>query len=139
MLDNLLAKGLIDKKTYIKAYPKNALNNKTEILKAVEEEFALSATEETDNNYQWGYKNAWAPLHLITVVGLNNYGFIEDAKRIAKKYVDLVDTNFEKTGGLWEKYNAVTGGIDAVSEYGTPEMMGWTAGVYLYCKKFLNQ
>lgn len=38
MLDNLLAKGLIDKKTYIKAYPKNALNNKTEILKAVEEE-----------------------------------------------------------------------------------------------------
>ena len=25
---------------------------------------------------------------------------------------------------------------DAVSEYGTPEMMGWTAGVYLaLCKK----
>lgn len=109
------------------------------LLKAVEEEFALSATEETDNNYQWGYKNAWAPLHLITVVGLNNYGFIEDAKRVAKKYIDIVDSNFNKTGGLWEKYNAITGGIDAVSEYGTPEMMGWTAGVYLYCKKFLNQ
>ena len=38
MLDNLLSKQMIDKKTYIKAYPKNALNNKTEILKAIEEE-----------------------------------------------------------------------------------------------------
>lgn len=25
-----------------------------------------------------------------------------------------------------------TCGIDAASEYGTPEMLGWTAGVYLY-------
>lgn len=38
MLDNLLAKQMIDKKTYIKAYPKNAINNKTEILKAMEDE-----------------------------------------------------------------------------------------------------
>lgn len=38
MLDNLINKQLIDKKTYIKAYPKNALNNRTEILKAIEEE-----------------------------------------------------------------------------------------------------
>ena len=38
MLDNLLSKQMIDKKTYIKAYPKNALNNKSEILKAIEEE-----------------------------------------------------------------------------------------------------
>lgn len=38
MLDNLLSRQMIDKKTYIKAYPKNALNNKTEILKAIEEE-----------------------------------------------------------------------------------------------------
>lgn len=38
LLDNLLAKQMIDKKTYIKAYPKNALNNRTEILKAMEEE-----------------------------------------------------------------------------------------------------
>jgi len=38
LLDNLLAKQLIDRKTYIKSYPKNALNNRSEILKAIEEE-----------------------------------------------------------------------------------------------------
>ena len=91
------------------------------------------------NNIEVYAKEFELPPSLIASVINTESGFIEDAKRIAKKYVDLVDTNFEKTGGLWEKYNAVTGGIDAVSEYGTPEMMGWTAGVYLYCKKFLNQ
>jgi hypothetical protein len=33
---------------------------------------------------------------------------------------------------LWEKYDAVRGGMGVSTEYGTPEMMGWTAGVYVY-------
>lgn len=37
-LDVLLAKGLISMKTYLKAYPKDALSNKTEILKGIEED-----------------------------------------------------------------------------------------------------
>jgi hypothetical protein len=35
-LDTLLAKGLIDTKTYLKAYPKDALSNRTEIIKGIE-------------------------------------------------------------------------------------------------------
>ena len=38
---------------------------------------------------------------------------------------------FAAHGKLFEKYNGLTGDIDAVSEYGTPEMLGWTAGVYM--------
>ncbi len=37
-LDVLLAKGLISLKTYLKAYPKDALSNRTEILKGIEED-----------------------------------------------------------------------------------------------------
>ena len=37
-LDVLLTKGLISIKTYIKAYPKDALSNRTEILKGIEED-----------------------------------------------------------------------------------------------------
>lgn len=37
-LDVLMSKGLISLKTYIKAYPKDALSNKTEILKGIEED-----------------------------------------------------------------------------------------------------
>ena len=55
---------------------------------------------------------------------------IEEAKRIAEKYVRATNLLFEKTGQLWEKYNAETGEIDTRSEYGTPAMLGWSAGVY---------
>ena len=37
-LDVLLSKGLISLKTYLKAYPKDALSNRTEILKSIEED-----------------------------------------------------------------------------------------------------
>lgn len=37
-LDVLLSKGLISLKTYLKAYPKDALSNRTEILKGIEED-----------------------------------------------------------------------------------------------------
>ena len=38
MLDVLIAKGLISMKTYIKAYPKDALSNRSEIIKGIEED-----------------------------------------------------------------------------------------------------
>lgn len=37
-LDTLLAKGMISLKTYLKAYPKNALSNRTEIIKGIEDD-----------------------------------------------------------------------------------------------------
>lgn len=60
---------------------------------------------------------------------------MNEAKRVAEKYAKLIEHNYQSHGKLFEKYNGLTGGIDAVSEYGTPEMLGWTVGVYLECKK----
>ncbi len=108
------------------------------LLKILELEYGVSAAEEVRHKFQWGYPNAWAPAQQLAVAALAKYGFLEDAKRIAKKYVELVRRNFEKTGGLWEKYNAKTGDIDAVSENAMPQMLGWTAGTYLYCLYFLE-
>ncbi len=108
------------------------------LLKLLEEKFAISTTEKVSTKtYQWAYPNAWAPLQLLAVVGLDKYGLINHAKRIAQKYVDIVENNFKISGGLWEKYNAVLGNTESVAEYKTPQMMGWTAGVYLFCKKYL--
>ena len=68
----------------------------------------------------------------MTYMALKNVGLIDDAKRIAQKYVGTIDEDFAKTGRLWEKYDAVRGGMGVSTEYDTPEMMGWTAGVYVY-------
>ena len=68
---------------------------------------------------------------MIAFEAFARYGYIEDAKRIAVKYINTVKSNFEKSGELWEKYNVVDGSITVNAEYSMPSMMGWTAGTYL--------
>lgn len=94
---------------------------------------------DTPGNYQWDYPNGWACLQYMTIMGLDRYGFKKEAKRISEKYVKMVEKVFEESGNLWEKYNVVEGNINVQNEYGLPPMMGWSAGVYLAAKKYLEQ
>lgn len=116
-----------------------------DILCRLEAEYGIVATEKQADEftYQWQYPNGWAPQQNLVMQGLAKYGYKEDATRVAKKYVDLVETNFEKTNNIWEKYNVVTGGIDVADESShrhsvLPPMMGWTAGVYLEALKYIE-
>lgn len=111
------------------------------LLPLVEFEHGLSACAPHDipGVFQWDYPNCWAPLQCIGIMACQNYGFEEDAKRLAKKYVDAIEKNFEESGNLWEKYNAVDGTLAVKDEYNMPTMLGWTAGVYLYAKKLISE
>lgn len=107
------------------------------ILPRVEMEYGVAACEKCDveGNFQWGYPNGWPPTQRIVVEGLLRYGYEEDARRIAEKYVNLVEKCFEQTGHFWEKYNVVEGNVEVVDEYKMPAMLGWTFGVYYgFCK-----
>lgn len=108
------------------------------ILPRIEMTYGVAACEKCDHvegNFQWSYPNGWPPMQRIVVEGLLRYGYREDAIRIAKKYVNLVETCFEKTGHFWEKYNVVEGNVEVVDEYKMPAMLGWTFGVYYgFCK-----
>ena len=106
----------------------------------IEQKHGISACEKYDVSgiFQWHYPNGWAPLQYIVIKGLMNYGYSEDAERIAKKYKDLVDENFKTTGNIWEKYNVADGSTDVTNEYDMPAMLGWTSGVYLFCKHILD-
>lgn len=104
-------------------------------------DFGLATCEPVETgtrSYQWAYPNGWAPLHLIAVEGLKHYGDEEDAARIARKYLAAVAGLFEKTGKLWEKYNVCDGSLNTASEYGTPEMLGWTAGVFAILDEYIK-
>lgn len=105
------------------------------LLAVLESNRGIFTAEKTDKKYQWAYPNIWAPCQFVAIGALERYGCAADAKRIASNYAKLIEDNFAAHGKLFEKYNGVTGDIDAVSEYGTPEMLGWTAGVYSECKK----
>lgn len=110
-------------------------------LYRIETDYGILTCEKNDipGNYQWGYPNGWAPLQLIVVGGLLRYGFKEDALRIAKKFVALVERCYEQTGHLWEKYNIVEGSIKAKNEYEMPAMLGWTFGVYTCLKELVQK
>ena len=111
-------------------------------LKRIECDFGVAACEKGERNgviYQWDYPNGWAPLHYIVVHALDNYGYREDAARIAEKYTGSMEKIFAETGTLWEKYNVVDGSIKVNDEYKMPEMLGWTAGVYLDLLNYLGK
>ncbi len=101
------------------------------LLQALESDWGIFTTEKVDKKYQWAHPNVWAPCQYVAVEALRCYGYEKEAERIAKKYSALIEKNFAAHGKLYEKYNGITGDIDAASEYGTPEMLGWTAGVYM--------
>ena len=92
------------------------------------------AKHSVEGHFQWDSPNLWPCLQWIVYKALKNYGYNEDADRIADKYVRLVEDVEAKTGQLWEKYNAENGSCDVTAEYEMPPMMGWTAGVYLKFK-----
>jgi alpha,alpha-trehalase len=104
------------------------------LLSSLELGFGLQAAEHLEGNFQWGENNGWACLQLVACEALEACGLLKDSRRIAEKYVSLVEKCFEETGHLWEKYNVLDGSSNAVSEYGTPAMIGWSAGVYLSLK-----
>ena len=109
-------------------------------LNKIEFAYGISACCQNDakENYQWDYPAGWPPLQYIVVRGLDRYGYINDAVRVAQKYVSTAENLYKKTGHLWEKYNVVTGSETIEAEYGSKEMMGWTAGVYMFLKNYIS-
>ena len=63
---------------------------------------------------------------------------MNNARRIAEKYVSMVIKNFKETGKIWEKYNVVHGSIEVNNEYDMPAMLGWSASVFVYCYELLQ-
>lgn len=110
-------------------------------LDRLEREYGLLTCEENDveGTFQWDAPNGWACLQYIAIIGLDNYGYKEEARRIAEKYVLLVEKVFKETGNLWEKYNVIEGNVNVKGEYDMPPMMGWSAGTYLAALDYLNK
>ena len=87
--------------------------------------YGVTCTAKSSNNFdmQWEYPNIWAPLQYVAYMACRNVGRDDLAEEIARRYKDLLESNFAKTGKLWEKYNGITGQV-VNAEYNAPPMMG---------------
>lgn len=80
--------------------------------------------------YQWGFPNVWAPHQYWAFVANLKVENEKKANEIVLKYLNTAADEFAKTNALYEKYDGIKGGKAIVNEYGIPEMLGWTAGIY---------
>jgi alpha,alpha-trehalase len=89
---------------------------------------------------QWDAPNGWAPLQWMAVQGLENYGHKKLAQTIAGRWVALNEKVYKNTGKFVEKYNVEDMGLEAGGgEYPVQDGFGWSNGVYLAMKAYLNK
>lgn len=82
-------------------------------------------------NRQWDYPYAWPPHQMMAWEGLDKYGFVDDARRLAYRWLYMITTAFVNFNGIVpEKFDAVALSHLVHAEYGnqgTPrEGFGWT-------------
>ncbi|GAA5866536.1 hypothetical protein JCM3774_004005 [Rhodotorula dairenensis] len=87
-------------------------------------------------NRQWDYPAAWPPHQIMAWVGLQKYGYLHEAQRVAYRWLHMLTVGFVEAGGcVPEKFNAVEGTSNIDAEYGNQgtdfhliprEGFGWT-------------
>lgn len=109
-------------------------------LSCFEHEWGLATTDRIypspHPEFQWlqtMYPAGWPYFHQIAVEALERYGFHDDARRIAEKWVRLLLKNTQGDNRLWERYNVVDGSIDLPIERQTHSYAfhGWTAASFV--------
>ncbi|MDP1746568.1 MAG: trehalase family glycosidase [Bacteroidota bacterium] len=82
---------------------------------------------------QHDYPNGWPHQQWIVIQGLINYGYNDDAKRIARKWLDMNAKIFRKTGLFWEKHNVIKCdvGLFNPNRYPTQSGFAWTNAIFV--------
>ncbi|MEL6537722.1 MAG: alpha,alpha-trehalase TreF [Bacteroidota bacterium] len=89
-------------------------------------------TTQLPEGQQWDHPNGWAPLQWVTVVGMEHYGFTQEAEALAHDWLRINNRVFRDTRKMMEKYNVTDLTLTAGGgEYPTQDGFGWTNGVAL--------
>ncbi len=108
-------------------------------LPQFEQKGGLVTTLQNQKNCQWAWPNGFAPLHMIAVDGLEQYGFKDIAHRICTKWLNMCAQTFVDTGKMWDKYNVVEANNNAESGlYGQLAGFAWTWAACDYFYRKLN-
>ncbi len=105
--------------------------NPVPTLAADEKGFSLTG------NYWCG--SVWAPTNTMVIRGLENYGYDEEAYRIAMKHLELVADVYKKTGTIWENYapESSTYGLHEDGSAVEKDFVGWSGiGPIMYLLEY---
>ncbi len=124
--------------------------NLVKALKRFENKGGLSTTDMQPFNQvvaldtfptQWAYPNGWAPLHYIVIQALERYGYHDDARRVAMKWLNTNLQWFNKHGVFLEKYNVVNPEKPPLKGvYPSQTGFGWTNAVFeRLCQDYIDK
>ncbi|HEY0031228.1 MAG TPA: trehalase family glycosidase [Bacteroidia bacterium] len=118
------------------ATPEQAALIREHVLPLFEFEGGITNTQTSGlspEKKQHDHPNGWPPQQWIVIKGLLNYGFQQDAERIARKWLDMNVKIFEETGKFWEKHNVENCdiGVSNSGRYLLQSGFGWTNAVFI--------
>lgn len=98
------------------------------------------ASSTSHSGKQWDGDHGWAPLHVMAIQGLGNYGYRTQADRLARKWVNSVAKIYAATGTFLEKIDARTGyePVEDGTKYPMQTGFLWTNASYVWALKFLG-
>jgi alpha,alpha-trehalase len=94
-----------------------------------------------NSGMQWDEPFGWAPTNWIADDGLEEMGFREDARRIARDFDATIDRGFARDGTIVEKYNVVAGNanVQVSTGYKVNQVgFGWSNAVYLKLRQIVQ-
>lgn len=103
------------------------------VAKRLEQDFLKEGgliTTLVESGQQWDAPNGWAPLHMIVIEGLRNYGYHQLAETIKQRWIETNLMLYTEKGKMVEKYDvAKAGHLGGGGEYPLQDGFGWTNGV----------
>ncbi|HXT01882.1 MAG TPA: trehalase family glycosidase [Elusimicrobiota bacterium] len=138
------------------ATPEQAAAAKTNSLRELERLGGLAATAESSRGplsaerpaRQWDYPYGWPPHQILAWEGLARYGFADDERRLAYRWLwTIVKNARDYNGTVPEKYDVVKASHQVFAEYGnvgtkfayiTKEGFGWMNASYELGLKILT-
>lgn len=120
-------------------------------LKRFEEKGGLATTDQQFNQRlpgpihgtmptQWAYPNGWAPLQYIVIGGLERYGYHDEARALALKWLKTNLDWFNEHHVFLEKYNVVSPDKPPLKGvYPSQTGFGWTNAVFeRLCRDYID-
>lgn len=109
------------------------------VLSVLERPGGLAASDRKSGK-QWDGDNGWAPLNMMAIQGLADYGHIDEAWRLASKWLHSLTHVYQATGSFYEKIDVTTElpPRDKPTQY--PNQIGflWTNSSYIWVLNFLK-
>ncbi|WP_146165915.1 trehalase family glycosidase [Stenotrophobium rhamnosiphilum] len=105
-----------------------------EAARVLESNGGICASTLRESSHQWDGPNGWAPAQMLAVEGLLNYGYVDDARRIAEKWISTLSAVHSDHQQFFERVDVDTRALpsEGYDKYPVQEGFLWTNASFVW-------